>query len=732
MGTRQSSSSLLLLSLLFVYSTAASSFFDTRKVYIVYLGQHKGTRTPEEIHGDHHSYLLSVKSSEMEAHESLLYSYKNSINGFAALLSAEEASKLSEMETVVAAFPSETRRWSMHTTRSWEFIGHEERMMGRRRKRCPREQILEGNHRIWPESESFRDGGLGPIPRRWRGTCQEGDSFNSSHCNRKLIGARYYLKGYEAYYGPLNTSYAYRSPRDGDGHGTHTASTVGGRPVSAVSAFGGFANGTASGGAPLARLAAYKVCWPIPGPNPNIENTCFDADMLAAMDDAIGDGVDVLSISIGVNGAPPTYAVDALAIGSLHAVKQNIVVALSAGNSGPTSSIDRAFPAPVVLGNGEVIEGQTVTPYRLKKREFSLIYAGDAELPGTPANATGYAVSSGFLSPAEVKGKIVLCLRGLGMRVGKGMEVKRAGGTAIILGNSPLILQYIRGTKNPTAALVQAKTILGVKPSPVMAAFSSRGPNPIEPQILKPDITAPGLNILAAWSESSAPTKLDGDKRRVKYNLMSGTSMSCPHVAATAALLRTIYRNWSSAAIRSAIMTTATSRDTQGWPLRNAAGEVAGPFELGAGHVRPSHASDPGLVYDAAYSDYLLFACASSGAQLDLSTPCPKNPPPPAALNHPSVVFTTLTGTAATTRTVTNVGKGRARYHVSVNEPTGVSVSVTPRTLSFRRQGEKKSFTVAVSVRKSAAIVAGEYAYGSYSWLDGVHQVTSPLVVGFA
>lgn len=195
---------------------------------------------------------------------------------------------------------------------------------------------------------------------------------------RKIIGARYYLKGYEAYYGPLNTSYAYRSPRDGDGHGTHTASTVGGRAVSGVSAFGGFANGTAYGGAPLVRLAAYKVCWPIPGPNPNIENTCFDADMLAAMDDAIGDGVDVLSISIGVNGAPPTYAVDSLAIGSLHAVKRNIVVALSAGNSGPASStvsnlapwmitvgassIDRAFPAPVVLGNGDVIQVISISP----------------------------------------------------------------------------------------------------------------------------------------------------------------------------------------------------------------------------------------------------------------------------------------------------------------------------------------------------------------------------------
>ena len=190
--------------------------------------------------------------------------------------------------------------------------------------------------------------------------------------DRKIIGARYYLKGYEAHYGRLNSSYAYRSPRDGDGHGTHTASTVGGRAVINVSSFGGFAKGTASGGAPLVHLAIYKVCWPIPGLNPNIENTCFDADMLAAMDDAISDGVDVLSVSIGVSGASPMFTEDALAIGSLHAVKRNIVVALSAGNSGPgsstvsnlapwmitvgASSIDRAFPAPVLLGNGEKIE----------------------------------------------------------------------------------------------------------------------------------------------------------------------------------------------------------------------------------------------------------------------------------------------------------------------------------------------------------------------------------------
>lgn len=189
---------------------------------------------------------------------------------------------------------------------------------------------------------------------------------------RKLIGARYYIKGYEAYYGLLNLTSSYLSPRDSDGHGTHTASTVGGRVVTGVSALGGFAHGTASGGAPLTHLSIYKVCWPIPGPNANLENTCFDADMLAGFDDAVGDSVDVISMSIGANGAPPTYSKDSIAIGALHAAKRDIVVACSAGNSGPgpatvvnlapwmitvgASSIDRAFVSLVVLGTGKIIE----------------------------------------------------------------------------------------------------------------------------------------------------------------------------------------------------------------------------------------------------------------------------------------------------------------------------------------------------------------------------------------
>lgn len=187
--------------------------------------------------------------------------------------------------------------------------------------------------------------------------------------HRKLVGARYYLNGYEAYYGSLDPKLDFRSARDISGHGTHTASTIGGRRVPNAAAIGGIGSGTASGGAPLARLAIYKVCWRVPGPGE--ESTCLDDDMLAAFDDAIADGVGVISVSIGGNTSRP-YTEDGIAIGALHAVRRNVVVACSAGNSGPdlttvtnvapwiitvgASSIDRVFSSPLILGNGLTIE----------------------------------------------------------------------------------------------------------------------------------------------------------------------------------------------------------------------------------------------------------------------------------------------------------------------------------------------------------------------------------------
>ncbi|KAK6124274.1 hypothetical protein DH2020_042026 [Rehmannia glutinosa] len=591
---------------------------------------------------------------------------------------------------------------------------------------------------VWPESQSFSDKGMGPIPKSWKGICQSGDAFNSSHCNKKIIGARYYIKGYESYYGPLNKTLDFLSPRDKDGHGTHTSSTVGGRRVKNASAVGGFASGTASGGAPLVRLAIYKVCWAIPGKGKEDGNTCFEEDMLAAIDDAIADGVDVLSISIGTANPTP-FDQDGIAIGALHAVKRNVVVACSAGNSGPApatlsnpapwiitvgaSSVDRIFLSPVVLGNGVKI-----------------------------------TVSS--LSPEKAKGKIVMCLRGNGTRVGKGMEVKRAGGIGFILGNSKAngnelaadahllpatavsyengirILKYINSSKAPKAYIVPAKTILDSKPAPFMAAFSSRGPSTISPDILKPDITAPGLNILAAWSEASSPTKLSEDNRVVKYNILSGTSMSCPHIGGASALLKAIHPDWSSAAIRSALVTSGTPelRNNEGNPITDASGNPADPFQFGSGHFRPTKAADPGLVYDASYTDYLLFLCSSGFKNLSSSFKCPKNSPSPGNLNYPSLAIPKLKGSVTVVRTVTNVGSSKSVYFLSTKPPPGISVKISPPILYFNRAGQQRSFTITVKTESeiTGTIEKDKYEFGWYTWSDGIHNVRSPMAISVA
>lgn len=772
---------LVMVVMLLVLELLVCCFFGCvsgKEVYVVYSGGHGGLQ-PEEVSEMHHSMLVSVKESVDEARESLLYSYKHSFNGFAAQLSPAEASAISEMEGVISVFPSKGRK--MHTTRSWSFLGIDD---GKQQDESSPSNTLwkQANYGedtiiglldsgIWPESESFKDDGMPPIPSTWKGICQEGELFNISHCNKKLIGARYYLKGYEMYYGPLNQTATpdYRSPRDRDGHGTHTSSTAAGREVSDASALGGYAAGKAAGGAPKARLAMYKVCWPIPGGDSAGENTCTDADMLAAIDDALGDGVHVLSISIGSSGKPEEYSRDAIALGSLYAVKQGVIVACSAGNSGPkpattsnvapwiitvaANSVDRNFPSPVLLGDGTKVKGQTVTPYKLEDKFYPMVFAADAVLPTVDkTNISAGQCLPGSLDPAKVKEKIVFCLRGNGPRVGKGLEVKRAGGAAVILGNLPangaeisvdayvlpgtavisnnteIVLAYINSTSKPLAQIVPAKTVLGTKPAPFMAAFSSRGPNVLNPNILKPDITAPGLNILAAWSQAASPTKLLADDRRVKYNILSGTSMSCPHVAGIAALLKIIHPDWSPAAIKSAIMTTAVVTNNKGSQMTDASGIPATPFNYGSGQLNPNKASDPGLVYDATIEDYLTFLCSSginANNALNTTFQCPESPPKSNDLNYPSIAIANLSDTENITRTVTNVG-GKSEYTVSVDEPSGVSVSIHPNKLSFQTSGEKITFTVQFTLKKP---LNQEYVFGSYTWNDGVHKVRSPIAV---
>ncbi|GMY09599.1 subtilisin-like protease SBT5.3 [Fagus crenata] len=765
---RLSSPDLFLLSFLLFFIVLRPTF-ATKKSYVVYLGSHSHGPEPSSLNinritESHYEFLGSFLGSHDVAKESIFYSYTRHINGFAATLDDEVAVEIAKHPKVISIFLNKGRK--LHTTRSWDFmmgLDHDGLIPSGSiwKKARYGEHTIIGNldTGVWPESKSFNDDKLGPIPSKWKGICQN-DTDSGFHCNRKLIGARYFNKGYSSVVGPLNSSF--NTPRDNDGHGTHTLSTAGGNFVSRASVFG-FGKGTAKGGSPKARVATYKVCWP-----PVDGNECFDADIVAAFDMAIHDGVDVLSVSLG--GEPTSFFNDSIAIGSFHAVKHGIVVICSAGNSGPkpatvsnfapweitvgASTMDREFLSYVVLGNKMHFKGESLSPTALPSNKFyPLISAADAKAASV---SVGEALlcKNGTLDPIKVKGKILVCLRGENARVDKGEQAQLAGALGMILANNDIngneiiadahvlpashinftdgvtIFAYTNQTKSPKAYITHTKTLLGTKPAPFMAAFSSKGPSLITPEILKPDITAPGVSVVAAYSEAQGPTNQIFDKRRVQFNSLSGTSMSCPHVSGVVGLLKSLYPTWSPAAIKSAIMTTATTQDNSWEPVLNASYFKATPFSYGAGHIRPNAAMDPGLVYDLSVNDYLNFLCALGYNETLVSIfsddpyKCPK-PISLTNLNYPSITVPNLSHSITVTRTLKNVGSP-GTYRVGVQKPSGISVTVEPRSLKFKKIGEEKSFNVTLRIKAKAA---KDYVFGNLVWSDTKHYVRSPIVV---
>ncbi|KAJ6829607.1 putative subtilisin-like protease SBT1.4 [Iris pallida] len=506
-----------------------------------------------------------------------------------------------------------------------------------------------------------------PPPPSWRGSCHP-----SFPCNRKIVGAKFFAAGYEAAHGPVDESKESRSPLDTEGHGTHTASTAAGSEAPGAG-FYSYARGTARGMAARARIAAYKICW---------ASGCYDSDILAAMDAAVADGVDVISLSVGASGRPPPFHRDSIAIGAFGAaVRHGVVVSCSAGNSGPgagtavnvapwiltvgASTVDREFPADVALGDGSVLPGV-------------LLYAGEPLPTGSVPLVSGSDCGSrlcipGNLDSAKVAGKIVLCDRGSNARVEKGSAVKLAGARDDHgehrgeRGGAPGRLAPHPGYHGRGEGGEQDQELHPVRPlavresdlpgdrhrprpaAPKVASFSSRGPNYRAPEIIKPDVIAPGVNILAAWTGESAPTDLEIDPRRVEFNIISGTSMSCPHVSGLAALLRKARPGWSPAAIKSALMTTAYNSDNSGRTIVDlATGVESTPFVRGSGHVDPNRALDPGLVYDLQPDDYIAFLCslgygpqqigviARDGVSVNCSSDTAKRLSSPGALNYPS------------------------------------------------------------------------------------------------
>lgn len=516
-----------------------------KKTYIVHMKHHQKPAeyaTQGEWYADH---LQSLTAAAAE--ESILYTYDAAYSGFAAALSPEEAESLRQSDAVLGVY--EDTVYTLHTTRSPEFLGLEAvagKWAGHSLQELNQasQDVIVGvlDTGVWPESKSFADDGMSAVPARWRGECEAAADFDPKiHCNKKLIGARFFSRGYNsmAAAGEKET----QSPRDGDGHGTHTASTAAGSPVGNASLLG-YATGNARGMAPHARVATYRVCW---------SSGCLGSDILAAMDRAILDGVDVLSLSLGGGSAP--YPRDTIAIGAFAAMEKGIFVSCSAGNSGPAKAslanvapwimtvgagtIDRDFPAYATLGDGRKFTGVSLySGAGMGKKLVELVY--------NKGNSSSNLCMPGSLDPAAVRGKVVVCDRGISARVEKGAVVKAAGGVGMILANTAasgeelvadshllpavavgkklgdVIRLYAKSGKKPTAALSFGGTVVNVKPSPVVAAFSSRGPNMVTPQILKPDVIGPGVNILAAWSQAVGPTGLEKDTRKTQFNIMSG------------------------------------------------------------------------------------------------------------------------------------------------------------------------------------------------------------------
>ena len=466
----------------------------------------------------------------------------------------------------------------------------------------------------------------------------------------------------------------------------------------------------------------------------------------------MADGVDVINFS--VSGSQTNF-VDPVEIGFFNATAAGVFVAASAGNAGPGNQVahispwlatvaasthDRQLMADLTLGNASIYTGASVNVAALPVA--SMVLSSDIAAPGVSVTDANLCIANS-LKDAKAAGRIVVCDRGTNDRVAKSAEVKRAGGVGMVLINptsANLVPDFhsvptvhlqdtarsaVRGyvaASNPTGSIGARYQMPGVI-APVMADFSSRGPNQGNANILKPDLTAPGVDIIASYVDTSLSQAqhdavvLGNFTPRANAASLQGTSMSSPHVAGAAALLRQLYPSWSPAAIKSALMTSTND-------VKLASGALdPDRWGYGAGHLNPNVAANPGLVYDAGPADYGRFLCgiglappASTGSCATLGTVAPWN------LNLASMTASDVPGKLTLTRTVKNVTAAAATYASSASLP-GWNVAVTPASLTLA-PGASATFNVDLT-RTSAAI--GAWSFGNLTWSDGVRQVRSPL-----
>ncbi len=671
------------------------------------------------------------------ATDALLYDYTFALDGFAAVLTPAEAAALARAPGVVSVSRDEVRH--LQADSSPDLLGLTD-PRGPWATGYTGEDVVIGviDTGIWPEHVGFAGEDYGPAPAHFSGTaCDLGDAVGAS-CSNKVLTAAAFGVGIAAGTGLEFDQGEDGSARDTNGHGTHVAATAAGnRDVPA--AIDGGPRGTASGVAPRARIAAYKACWSIAGR----AGQCAVSDVVAAIDQAASDGVDVLNLSIGSDSVG--VGVDDVAL--LFAQASGVVVAAAAGNSGPvrgTVSSVAAVPwvtavaaatqqresgGLVTLGDGTVVEGLTVDE-------------GTASLPLIDAADLANARCDpglGFTDPIE--GAIVVC-HDLGASHSASAAVAAAGGAGVILAAQPgeqpfdaldepiptiavdadaaRVIEAYATAEAPTASIGAVTSAIGS--SSVVAPFSSRGPGTLTADLLKPDVVAPGVSILAATAPETVDQSSDDP-----FAVMSGTSTASAHVAGVFALVRQAHPGWTPDMVRSAVSTT-TRRDV--WTARGT--EPAAGLDMGSGFIQPGGAVNrrgstfnPGLVFQADLAGYLGFLCGLETNQVMRGTACDEPSLSASALNVPSITVGSIATGVTVTRTVTSVADKLRVFEAQIDAPAGFSVDVSPRSLSLA-PGESASFTVEITRNRAPG---GEWRTGNVTWVSDTYRVAMPVVV---
>jgi subtilisin family serine protease len=711
-----------------------------------------------------YSDFLETKQQEIAAEENveIARTYTAAINGFAADLSTDQAVELAKSDDVLFVAPDIENAPDYSSSDFLGLPGNKgawKTQFGGEKNAGAGTVVGVIDTGYAPDNPFFAGKPVKPLPGNskpkvgepyrdaagriamlkadgttFAGECQVGEGFDGSLCNSKVVSARYFADAFLSSVPPANRApEEVISPVDIDNHGTHTASTAAGN--SGVNQrVDGRDFGIGAGVAPAAKIAVYKICWEDDNPN---TGGCYTSASVDAINQAILDGVDVLNYSIS---GSTTTTTDPVALAFLSAASAGVFVAASAGNSGPTAStVNHGAPWLTTVAASTFnyeLQGTAEFSDGSKYRGASIMRNG---VPASPVVLAANAAAAGAttpelcgpntLDPAQVAGKIVVCDRGVVDRTAKSAEVLRGGGVGMILVNvtpsstdadkhviptvhvdAPESLELkakVAANPNLTVALQPTDTTgKPLPPTPQIAGFSSRGPLlATGSDLLKPDITAPGVGVLAGVSTVGS----NGEQ----FGFLSGTSMAAPQVAGLAALVLAKNPAWSPATVKSAMMTTA-------YPLKTATGaQETDVLAVGAGHINPASVLSPGLVYDQDVDDYLRFI-EGTGLELGIDgieAVEAKN------TNVPSFALGNLTGRTEVTRTVTAVTPGL--YRASVNVP-GVKVTVTPSILNFSAAGEERTFKVSFE-NQSAPV--GQFAAGSLTWSGQNKKVTSPVAV---